>query len=148
MPADGERVVTCLEVMAGERASLGDLMLDWDGVRALADGGIEIGSHAVTHAILSRMEARQAEEEIRTSRRKLEAEIRRPVVGFAFPNGHRGDFLTEHLASVRDDGYLYACTAETGCNLPGCDPYLLRRIGVGNDSGALLALKLALGRAA
>jgi peptidoglycan/xylan/chitin deacetylase (PgdA/CDA1 family) len=148
LPRDGERIVAALEAMATERPGARRSMLDWAGVRALADAGIEIGSHAVSHGILSRMDRMQAEEEIRTSKHRLEAVIGRPVAGFAFPNGRRGDFLPEHLAALRGAGYAYACTAETGCNLPGCDAYQLRRIGVGNDSTDLLDLKLALGRAA
>ena len=70
------------------------------------------------------------------------------MTGFAFPNGRQGDFVPEHLATLREAGYAYACTAETGANLPGCDAFALLRIGVGNDSDALLDLKLALGRAA
>jgi peptidoglycan/xylan/chitin deacetylase (PgdA/CDA1 family) len=145
---DGERVVAGLEAMAERRGGVGSLMLDWDGVRALARAGIEIGSHAVSHGILSRMALGQAEEEIRASKRRIESEVGRPVAGFAFPNGRRDDFFAEHLATLRGAGYAYACTAETGCNAPGCDPFRLRRIGVGNDSGELLDLKLALGRAA
>jgi O-antigen/teichoic acid export membrane protein/peptidoglycan/xylan/chitin deacetylase (PgdA/CDA1 family) len=148
LPGDGERLLEGLEALAGGGTRRGDLMLDWDGVRALAAAGIEIGSHAVTHGILSRMPPAQAEDEIRASKRRLEREVGRPVVGFAFPNGRRGDFLPEHVAALRRAGYLYACTAETGSNLAGCDAYQLRRIGVGNDSSGLLDLKLALGRAA
>jgi peptidoglycan/xylan/chitin deacetylase (PgdA/CDA1 family) len=148
LPGDGERVVAALEAMAGARQGSRRLMLDWDGVRALADAGIEIGSHAVSHGILSRMSLADAEEEIRASKQRLESEIRRPIAGFAFPNGGREDFLAEHLTGLRRAGYRYACTAETGCNAPGCDAYQLRRIGVGNDSSDLLDLKLALGRAA
>lgn len=148
LPADGERVLATLEAIAGEGPRPRGSMLDWNGVRALADAGIEIGSHAVSHGIFSRMGRAQAEDEVRASKRRLESEIGRPVTGFAFPNGRRGDFLPEHLTSLRRAGYVYACTAETGCNLPGCDAYQLRRIGVGNDPSELLDLKLALGRAA
>ena len=148
LPGDGEQVVAALGAMAGEPGRHARSMLDWDGVRALAGAGVEIGSHAVSHGILSRMTAAQADEEIRVSKRRLESEIGRPIAGFAFPNGRRRDFAADHLESLRRAGYVYACTAETGCNVPGCDAYQLRRIGVGNDSSDLLDLKLALGRAA
>jgi len=145
---DGEDVMRRLESMAAGAAPARCSMLDWDGVRALARGGVEIGSHAVSHGILARMPIEQAEHEIRASKGRLESELGRQVQGFAFPNGRRGDFLPEHLAALRQAGYGYACTAETGANLPGCDAFQLRRIGVGNDSDGLLDLKLALGRAA
>jgi len=145
---DGERILASLEAMAGGTTASRGLILDWDGVRALADAGIEIGSHAVSHAVLSRLDVGAANDEIHASKQRLEREIGRPVAGFAFPNGRRGDFLPEHLTTLREAGYAYACLAETGSNLPGCDAYQLRRIGVGSDSGEVLDLKLALGRAA
>jgi peptidoglycan/xylan/chitin deacetylase (PgdA/CDA1 family) len=123
-------------------------MLDWDGVRALAAAGVEIGSHAMSHGILARMDHADAAHEIRASKARLDAELGRPVVGFAFPNGRRGDHLPVHGVALREAGYVYACTAETGINRPGCDAYQLARIGGGNDPVDLLDLKLALGRAA
>jgi peptidoglycan/xylan/chitin deacetylase (PgdA/CDA1 family) len=145
---DEARVVGGLAAMAGGIELPRGLMLDWQGVRALAEAGIEIGSHTVSHRILSQLGSAQAEDEIRASKQRLESEIGRQVAAFAFPNGRRADFLPEHLVSLRRAGYAYACTAETGSNLPGCDAHRLRRIGVGNDSCELLDLKLALGRAA
>jgi peptidoglycan/xylan/chitin deacetylase (PgdA/CDA1 family) len=148
LPRDGADVLAALEAMVGDPPRGPRAMLDWEGVRALANAGIEIGSHAVSHGVLARMAPAEAEDEIQASKRRLEGELGRPVAGFAFPNGGRDDFSAAHLASLRRAGYRYACTAETGWNAPGCDVYRLRRIGVGNDSRALLDLKLALGRAA
>lgn len=148
LPEGGEHVLSALEDLAGSRTRDDRLMLDWDGVRALSAAGIEVASHAVSHKILATIGRADAEEEIRSSKARLESEIGRSVAGFAFPNGHAGDFLPEHLAMLRHAGYAYACTGETGYNLPGADPYRLKRIGVGRDSPELLLLKLAIGRAA
>jgi peptidoglycan/xylan/chitin deacetylase (PgdA/CDA1 family) len=149
LPADdGERVLARLEALGGGRQTAPGPMLDWEGVRTLQRGGIEIGAHAVSHAILARLPDEQAADEIRESKRRIEAATGQVVRGFAFPNGRRGDFLPEHLTALRTAGYAYACTAVTGVNAPGCDPFQLRRIGVGNDSADVLALKLAVGRAA
>jgi peptidoglycan/xylan/chitin deacetylase (PgdA/CDA1 family) len=144
---EGERVMTRLEDLAGSARARRGMMLDWEGVRRLVRGGVEIGAHAVSHGILSRMSRQRADEEIRESKRRIEAETGIPVPGFAFPNGGEGDFCSDDLATLRLAGYAYACTAVTGTNAPGCDPFQLRRIGVGNDSAELLALKLAMGRA-
>jgi peptidoglycan/xylan/chitin deacetylase (PgdA/CDA1 family) len=148
LPRDGDAVLGALERLVVDAPPGRAAMLDWDGVRALAQAGVEIGSHAVSHTILARMTPAEAEDEIAASKRRIESELGRPVAGFAFPNGKRGDYTGAHLASLRRAGYRYAGTAETGSNAPGCDAYRLRRIGVGKDSRALLDLKLALGRAA
>lgn len=142
-PEATERLVRDLEELAGDRG-LRRSMLDWDAVRTLAQRGVEIGSHTVSHALLSALSPEQAARELRDSKERIEREIGQPVLGFAFPNGHRGDFTTQHVAMLKQAGYAYACTAEWGANRPGGDPYRLRRIGVGADSRALLDLKLAI----
>lgn len=147
LPDGGEVILARLEAMGGGPAHT-QAMLDWDGVRSLADAGIEIGSHGVTHALLSRLTPERAEAEIRDSKARLEDATGRPVHGFAFPNGKAGDFLPVHFTTLRAAGYAYACLATTGPNRPGCDPFRLRRIGMGDDPEALLELKLAVGRSA
>jgi peptidoglycan/xylan/chitin deacetylase (PgdA/CDA1 family) len=135
-----------LEDLAGGPAAPADEFLDWDQVRALSREGIEIGSHTVGHPILSCVSRERGEREIAASRRRLEAEIGAPVRGFAFPNGHRGDFTEDNVRAVPAAGYEYACTAEPGVNLAGGDPLLLRRIGVGDVGPRYLEMKLELGR--
>jgi peptidoglycan/xylan/chitin deacetylase (PgdA/CDA1 family) len=146
LPTDeGERLLAAIERLADRRADRDDRMLDWDAVRHLANQGIEIGSHTVAHPILSRLPIDQAEQELRDSKGRLEAAIGKPVLGFAFPNGHAADFGPEHIGLLRRLGYAYACSARRGVNRPASDPFCLRRIGVGADSRALLDLKLAIG---
>src|SRR5262245_19719772 len=82
------RILTQLETLAGDLVeSASSLMLDWDGVRTLAKRGVEIGSHTLSHPILSQVPLAAAEHELRASRERLEAEIGEQVIGFAFPNG-------------------------------------------------------------
>jgi peptidoglycan/xylan/chitin deacetylase (PgdA/CDA1 family) len=142
--AEAEGLVRDLEQLAGEGRRAPSSMLDWDAVRTLARRGVEIGSHTVSHAILSALSSEQVERELRQSKERIEREIGQPVVSFAFPNGHRGDFTSEHVALLKRVGYACACTAEWGANRPGGDLFRIRRIGVGADSQALLDLKLAI----
>ena len=135
-----------LEDLAGSMSAPAGEFLSWDEVRTLARDGIEIGSHTVAHPILSRVSPEQGRHEIESSRRRLEQEIGMPVRGFAFPNGRREDFTEDHVKAVPAAGYDYACTAEAGVNLPGGDPFRLRRIGVGDVGPRYLEVKLELGR--
>lgn len=59
--------------------------LTWDGVRALAAAGMEIGSHTVTHARLADVPAEQVESELRESRRQLEARLGTRIEALAYP---------------------------------------------------------------
>jgi peptidoglycan/xylan/chitin deacetylase (PgdA/CDA1 family) len=146
IPADEmERLLANLEQLAGIQPSRSARMLDWAEVRRLASQGVEIASHTVSHAILSRLPAAAAAQELRDSKQRLEEATGTTVKGFAYPNGLADDFTSEHVNLLRQLGYEYACTAVRGVNRPGSDPLRLRRIGVRNDSPALLDLKLALG---
>jgi peptidoglycan/xylan/chitin deacetylase (PgdA/CDA1 family) len=59
--------------------------LTWEGVRALAAAGMEIGSHTRTHPRLPDLADEAAEEELKISKSRLEAEIGRPVEALAYP---------------------------------------------------------------
>ena len=53
--------------------------LTWDGVRALAAAGMEIGSHTVTHARLADLGGDRVDAELRQSRAELEKQLKRPI---------------------------------------------------------------------
>lgn len=59
--------------------------LTWDGVRALAAAGMEIGSHTVTHARLPDVDRERVAAELRDSRAELQSRLGRPVEALAYP---------------------------------------------------------------
>lgn len=59
--------------------------LDWDGVRALSDAGMEIGSHSVSHARLTEASDEQLREELVRSKQALEEHLGRTIEVFAYP---------------------------------------------------------------
>ena len=58
----------------------------WDELRALDPAVVTIGSHTMTHPILSKLSDAAIEVELRESRRMLEAKLERSVEFFSFPN--------------------------------------------------------------
>lgn len=64
------------------------LPMTWDQVRALAREGFVIGSHGMSHSILTREDSNTALLEIRSSLRRITAELGAPCRTFAFPNGN------------------------------------------------------------
>ncbi|GAA5076069.1 polysaccharide deacetylase family protein [Lysobacter panacisoli] len=105
-------------------------MLEWNDVRRLAAGGIEIGGHTCSHAILSRLDEAAASEEIGLSRASIEAELGAPPRHFAYPNGSAADFGERDVRLVREAGFETATTSIEGINRPGADPYRLLRFNV------------------
>jgi peptidoglycan/xylan/chitin deacetylase (PgdA/CDA1 family) len=117
--------------------------LSWEQVRELVAGGIEIGSHTVSHPILSALSPSAQEAEIRRSSDRIEQETGVRPVYFAFPNGSLRDFDEHTLSILRSLGFQAACTTERGSNAPGCERLTLRRIGVGADPIPVLSARMA-----
>ena len=129
---DGRRLEIMREI--GERCgAVPDerIMLNWDEVRDLAAGGlVTIGSHTLSHPILTRISTERASREIGESRKLIEARIGRPVLHFSYPNGQPDDISSDVVDLVRQSGYRSACTTLPGRNDRRSDPLALRRLDV------------------
>ncbi len=108
----------------------GSALRDAD-VRTLAESGIEIGSHTVTHPNLVEVDDVALTRELRLSRERLTALTGQPIDGFAHPFGRYDARVSQ---AVKDAGYAYACTCrQHRTNEPADDPYQLTRVEI-NDS--------------
>jgi peptidoglycan/xylan/chitin deacetylase (PgdA/CDA1 family) len=61
--------------------------MNWDELRALADRGVEIGSHTITHPHLPRLGDLELDRELRDSRTLLQDQLGRPCRFLAYPFG-------------------------------------------------------------
>ncbi|HHL40096.1 MAG TPA: polysaccharide deacetylase family protein [Deltaproteobacteria bacterium] len=101
------------------------MLLSWDDVEAMSEGGVEFGAHTDSHRILTNISSSQEIlEEIEISRKKIEEHIGRPVISFAYPSGKVDERSKELLAKT---GLKFACTCEGGSNPIDRDPLQLRR---------------------
>lgn len=96
----------------------------WDGVRALRDGGFEIGAHTTSHAVLANVPPDVAERDLRESKTAIERAIESPVKHFAYCNGYYNDDFIDALKRV---GYSSAVTTEDRINRIGSDPFRIAR---------------------
>jgi peptidoglycan/xylan/chitin deacetylase (PgdA/CDA1 family) len=97
----------------------------WDQVKEMEGGGIEIGSHTITHPILPNTTDEQLDRELRGSRARLEEVLDHPVALFCYPNG---SFDQRVVSAVAKAGYKCAVTTEPGHNDPQSDLLQLRRV--------------------
>ena len=104
--------------------------ITWEQAREMAAAGIEIGSHTVTHPILTQLDPAQLEYELRQSRSRLEHVLDREVALFCYPNG---DYNARVRGAVERAGYRIAVTTEGGLNDRSSDPLVLRRIHTERD---------------
>jgi peptidoglycan/xylan/chitin deacetylase (PgdA/CDA1 family) len=120
-----------------DRDRTGWLPLPWDEAKVLADNGMEIGSHSLSHRSLGCMEVREAEAEIRRSKEILERRLGVRVEFFAYPFGSQsyGDFDRGSEEILRRAGYRGACTTVIGRNDYNTNSFELRRIPVEEKDG-------------
>ena len=104
------------------------LMLTWDEVRELNREGVDIGSHTVTHPIMTQISEEGAEQEIRDSKRLLEQQLDHPVRHFCYPNGSAEDFSPAIERMVQEAGFVSATTTIPGVNRAGENRFALKRI--------------------
>lgn len=117
-------------------------MLTDEQLREMAEAGITIGSHTVTHPALPALSRDDALRELTESKALLESEIGRPVSLFAYPFGEFEHFNAEIQALVGAAGYKAACTTIRGVNQTETNPLSLLRIGVHDDPPEVFAFKL------
>jgi peptidoglycan/xylan/chitin deacetylase (PgdA/CDA1 family) len=102
--------------------------MSWDNILEMSRGGMEIGSHTVTHPILSTMQPEEQRAELRDSKARLERELGRSVNVIGYPVGTADAFDERVLAAVREAGYRLACSYMAGTNhLATMHPLTLRR---------------------
>jgi peptidoglycan/xylan/chitin deacetylase (PgdA/CDA1 family) len=91
------------------------------------DAGMDIGSHTCTHAALTKISPDHARQEIVNSKTMLENALGCEVRHFCYPYGWYGP---EHLAMVKEAGYVTATTTHRGRVHFSADLFTLRRIMV------------------
>ena len=99
-------------------------LADWQELRNLDPAVITIGSHTLSHPILSRLSGPELEAEVGMSRRALEDKLERPVELFAYPNGD----LDEGVRECVSRHYRGAVTTRQQWVRSGIDPLLLPRL--------------------
>jgi peptidoglycan/xylan/chitin deacetylase (PgdA/CDA1 family) len=146
---DQERFIRELkEAARGEEAPVASrLFLSWDEAREMIRGGMVIGSHTVSHHILSQLTPEQQFEEITNSRATLKAELGVEIDALAYPVGSKYSFseLTQKLA--QEAGYRAAFSYYGGTNHAGeINPYDIKRVHVELQSFTRFQVQLGMCR--
>ncbi len=106
-----ERLGLDYEELKGKR-----LYLSWEEIREMAGGGIEFGSHTVTHPRLSALAPEACSSELVSSKRIIEERIGRPVRTLAYPFGGKLEFNESVEKAAREAGYECAFSLCRGSN--------------------------------
>jgi peptidoglycan/xylan/chitin deacetylase (PgdA/CDA1 family) len=104
--------------------------LSWDEVRTMARSGFEIGSHTVTHPILTKVSARELAYQLTESKARIEAEICRSCTSIVYPNGQATDYSPEVERAAKNAGYAMGFIATGSYASFNGGWYRINRIGV------------------
>lgn len=95
------------------------LCMTWDEVRALAaDPLVTFGAHTVSHIMLAKFPEETARREMAESRRRIEAELGRPIVHFAYPVGDPTSAGPREFAMASELGFRSGVTTRPGLLFP------------------------------
>jgi peptidoglycan/xylan/chitin deacetylase (PgdA/CDA1 family) len=120
-----ERLALKLRAPLPERPPAEYRAINWRQAREMADAGVEIGSHTLTHPILTGLNDYRLREEVSQSRDRIQTALRRRAETFCYPNG---DYDLRTQREVARAGYQCAVTTEIGLNNERNDPLALRRV--------------------
>lgn len=141
-PAERARVTEAIAAAAAIAVPRG-LMMDEGQLRRLAQAGMEIGAHSVSHPILARIDPEAARREIAAGKERLERLAGQRVRSFAYPNGRPGrDYGPEHVAMVREAGFDNAVSTAWGKATRVSNRYEIPRIAPWDRTALRYALRL------
>jgi peptidoglycan/xylan/chitin deacetylase (PgdA/CDA1 family) len=130
-PAQRRSLLEALESSAGGAPpSDGFQAMSVAELLGLQRSGHEIGSHTVSHELLSQLDDAELELELRGAQQALAGWMGSGVPGFCYPNGTHDARVS---AAVARAGHAYACTTEQGTFRTGSDPMRVPRVDVVTD---------------
>ncbi|SCZ37163.1 polysaccharide deacetylase family protein [Afifella marina] len=108
-----------------------ELVLDWDGVRLLAEEPLAtIGAHTMTHPALARLPADSALAEIKESADRIADETGERPDLLAYPYGFPGAVGGREAALAAQAGMKAAFLTKPGTLRPSADPRFLPRVSL------------------
>jgi len=115
-----------------------DEFLDWTMAAEMVRGGMRFGSHAHNHVVLTTLNSKRVNEELRISRQVLEERLASPVQALAVPYG----FCDRHvLDAAWESGYRVVCTSKPWPAQKG--ERVLSRVGISRQTSLNDFRKLA-----
>jgi len=108
--------------------------MSWDQLREMRAGGMEVGSHGVSHHILAKLSPADMAVEVAESMRTLQRELGPPIEVLSYPVGGPDSYNEQVIQAARQAGFRMGCNYVTGVNrLPATAHYELQRLSVESE---------------
>lgn len=147
-PDSRDRAVRALRAETRELIPSWARMMTWQELGELARRGHEVGSHGMSHRLLSQLSVGEQRIELSRSRQLIAARAGVAVQSVCYPNG---DFDEQTVRLAADAGYSCGVTTQWGLNRRETPPFALKRCDMdarrlldrrGNLSEARLRMRL------
>ncbi len=112
-------------------------ILNWDEVVEMSAGGIEFGSHSMTHPMLSQLEnIEMVKHEVIKSKQILENHLNKEVTTFSYPIGGKNSYNIKIQNMLKEAGYSFAVNYVHGINriVGQFNGYELNRLDMDKES--------------
>ncbi len=100
-----------------------------------SEGLVEIGSHTVTHPVLSAQSRAEQFAEMQFSKQRLETTLEREVTSISYPYGGKGHYSPVTVSVAAQCGFERACTTNATCVRASDSPFEWGRIQVPDVNG-------------
>ncbi len=104
-------IAKATNVDVSEAAAFPFASVNWEQVREMVAEGLDIGSHTVTHPVLSSLNTEQLNIELAQSAQKIKQMIGRPPTGICYPNGRMQDINSNVIDIAKKTNYKYGILA-------------------------------------
>jgi peptidoglycan/xylan/chitin deacetylase (PgdA/CDA1 family) len=115
--------------------------MNWDEIKEMHQDGMEIGSHTMTHPMLTQVSELVMRTELSDARVRLSEVLGAAPEGFVYPSGA---FSATARNIVKEAGHIYACTSQSGFIGGTADQHLLPRVNVSDRGFAASARDIVL----
>lgn len=107
------------------------LFLDWEQAKEMIQGGMAVGSHTVSHEILSKFSPDDQYAELSISKKILASRLGVEIKSLAYPVGRKECFNAETIKALIQSGYEAAFSYYGGINTPrNFDHLNIRRVAI------------------
>lgn len=127
-----ENLATAMKVEVPPGPAEGYRQADWPQIIELSRNMIEIGSHTLSHPILTALEEKDLRREVELSKEVIESKTGKAVRTFSYPNGKPRDYDRNTMEAVKLASYAGAVVAHKGRFDPD-EPYRTPRMSVSED---------------
>lgn len=106
--------------------------VNWDQLREMKNEGLDIGSHTISHPILSSLSEKKIHQELSISGQNIAKNLGQFPRGICYPNGRAIDINDTVIEQAKSVGYSYGLLAQN-TPIEKNNPFLIGRAASNND---------------